>query len=476
MKVLLVTSHHRLVNSRWMPLGPCYIGALLKKNGHSVRIFDRLVEHHRAHGNADSVQNRMKSIILQFMPDIIGLSTTSRSIYDTVNCIAFIRDFYDGLIVAGGYHATAMPTESFNKIRGLDAIIVGEGEYPLLHLLDYERRSVSGILWKDDDPGKPIVPYRVSNLDSLPFPDMDLLDTDYYRQADTATIRGFNLRYVSLLTSRGCLNKCYFCSESLTFGSGVRYNSPEYVIENIAWVLNKYDINGIYFHDNDFLSAPDRVVEICRHIVNRGYHKRVEWCIQARSDNINKQVLKELKRAGCVKIEIGIESLVQQHLNDIGKRVKSSDQVYALHLCRKHGIRAHGYLMHGYNHETIDSLEEEFRRIKRLPLDSITWSVMKASPGTKFYLDYGNKYFENNEWSEAAIETYYTKKTFSSLSEDEKEKWMKRYFIPFAKRKARYSLLRNNGFMFFMQRIIKKISKSFSTKCKPQRPDNPIQK
>ena len=103
-------------------------------------------------GNKESVDEDMSSEILEFKPDIIGLTTISPLIHDTVTCVKYIRDFFDGIIIAGGHHATAIPEETLNKIDGLDYIAVGEAEYTMLSLAEGKDPSnIPGLFNRNSD-------------------------------------------------------------------------------------------------------------------------------------------------------------------------------------------------------------------------------------------------------------------------------------------------------------------------------------
>src|SRR4030042_3198126 len=151
MKILLITPLARYAMTRWMPLGLSYIASILKKNNHTVKLYDRFL---RAYilGDEDAVNLEMKSEILNFKPDIIGFSTVTPLIYDTLECVQYIREFYDGIIIAGGHHATAMPEHTLKKIPGIDFVAAGEGEYTMLSLADGKAPcSIPGLFPRDTD-------------------------------------------------------------------------------------------------------------------------------------------------------------------------------------------------------------------------------------------------------------------------------------------------------------------------------------
>ena len=124
MNILLITPLAGYTMTRWMPLGLSYIASMLKKNNHTVKLYDRFL---RANilGGEEAANLEMKSEILSFKPDIIGFSTVPPLIYDTLECVRYIRDFYEGIVIAGGHHTTAMPQYTLKKIPGIDLEYTG---------------------------------------------------------------------------------------------------------------------------------------------------------------------------------------------------------------------------------------------------------------------------------------------------------------------------------------------------------------
>ena len=446
MRVLLITPHFRDNATRWMPLGPCSIAGLLRTRRHEVRLFDRMVEHMNCRWNRDAVQRRMRDAIRTFQPDLIGLSAVSPAIFDTVECVRFIRDFYQGLMVAGGPHTTALPILTLERMPGLDAVVVGEGEYPLLDLVECGRvASFPGVARLNGRHRVLPRPAKIHNLDALPFPALEILDTNYYTERSTTVVRGFNRSCACLLGSRGCPNACSFCSESLAYGRGVVFHSPEYVVENIAQVVKDLGIDGIYFYDNDFLIDRARVERICELILRNGLQRLVTWSIQARADRLEANVLKLLREAGCVRLEIGIETTDQDALDRMQKDVRAEQNVRSIRMAQRYGIRVHAYLLGGFDGETVLDYERQLRTIKRVRPDSVQWNEVKLYPGTSLYAERGEHYYETHDWTEENLTGFAARSLLDPAAASVRRQWLQRRYHPYLKRRSRWSLLRNNG-------------------------------
>lgn len=417
----------------WTPLGLISIGASLKEKGHEVALFDRHALSVASVLGKKQVNEMLAAKVLSFKPDVIGFHTLSPIIHDTLECVSLIRPLFSGFVIAGGHHATALPEESLRKIKGLNGVVVGEGELALAQFAEgRDPCGIPGFWWKNPDGTiHHTPPVQIEPLDDLPFPDYSLLNSRFYLQKNHMTIRGFFLSSLSMITSRGCVRRCEFCSESLTFGRGIRFHSPEYVEEGIRALLAKYPIDGIYFHDNDFLIDLQRAEEICEAILPLQRERRFRWAIQARADRIDRNIIRRLKKAGCVLIEIGVESSLQENLDSMGKKTNTERIEEAIADCRDEGMSVHANMITGLEGETIGTLEKELNWLKRVKPHSFSWSNLEIHPGTSLYERKGNRFFESQEWNRGTILLFYKQSPLSTAPPEEKRIWLKKHYVPY---------------------------------------------
>lgn len=424
------------VSTFWMPLGLPFIAAELRKRGHTVAIFDRFAVQFKVGRHLEQVNQAMLGSIRDFRPDIVGLNTLSPLIHDAVECITLIRSNYKGTIVAGGYHATALPELTLRKIPGLNGIITGEGERVLARLADGEPPAdLPGVWWRNEETIQPPVApaAQIENLDSLCLPALDLMDMEFYTQRSNGVIRGHNLRAATLVTSRGCYRRCCFCAESLTYGPGVRFHSPAYVLKWIQHVVADYSVDGLHFHDNDFLANEARARDICQEMLKTGLHRRLKWSIQARAERLNRDIARLLKSAGCVLVEIGIEAGTQAELDRLSKGTTVEVNTSAVAVCRKAGLDVHAYMLTGMEDETIPDLEYRLAWVKRAKPTSYQWSQVAMHPGTALYREKGGDFFAKSEWTREAIDGYYSVYSLSTIPVEARREWMVRHFSPYAR-------------------------------------------
>jgi radical SAM superfamily enzyme YgiQ (UPF0313 family) len=451
----------------WIPLGLPFIAASLRVRGHEVALLDRYAEMAGDYPDIRRADVSMLNSVRDFRPDIVGFSTVSPLIYDTVNCVKLIRDFFKGIIIAGGYNATAMPADTLEKIPGLDGLLAGEGEEALCSLAGGEdHANIQGMWWREVSKiHAPALPFaRVAELDRLPLPAYDLLDMMMYTRRSVIPVRGHYLSSVSLLTSRGCRFRCRFCSESLTFGGGVRFHSPEYVLEWIRFLVHNYPhIDGLYLHDNDFLADPARAAAICEKLISAGLHRRLSWAIQSRADHLKQFPLDLLKRAGCSLVELGVEGCSDALLAKMNKGIKVDSNEKAVAACHAAGLAVHAYMLTRTEDETIQDLTERLQWLKKVKADTFSWHPLKIYPGTALYRDHGEAFFEHNEWTQENVERYYGTDQLSTIDPKERKRWMDEHYRPYARLSWRLNILRRNGlrglFLFFWHKLLDRIPK-----------------
>jgi anaerobic magnesium-protoporphyrin IX monomethyl ester cyclase len=438
MRVLLISPFFTLMPVRWMPLGLPFMAACLRRRGHQAAIFDRFAIQARMGRGVDAVDKAMLAKVNEFRPDWIGLSTVTPVIYDTVRCAALLRKAgFRGALWAGGYHATALPELTLRKIPELDGVVAGEGEEVLAQLADGMDPAALPGVWRREreEIRAPKVPKaQVAELDSLPLPALDLMDMRFYSERSEATIRGQSVRASTLITSRGCEFRCRFCAESLTYGRGIRFHSAGYVLEWVRELVARYPIDGLHFHDNDFLADGERVREICAGLQRLGLHRKLRWSIQARVDRLTPELARLIKQSGCVMVEVGIETGSQEELDRLGKKTTVDLGEQAVRICRRAGLDTHAYMLQRTEDETIDILEQRLAWLKRADPASFQWNDLRIYPGTPLYAEKGKDFFARSPWTEEAVVEYYSTDHFSNLQPEIRRAWMRKNYAPFARR------------------------------------------
>lgn len=264
--------------------------------------------------------------IQQLKPDVVAYSSTTgeHNYYARLNKI--IKSRYKNIFtIMGGPHATY-----FQRIldeADLDAICVGEGEYAFPELLEgleqgKDLSNLESIIVKGGKLKgmKPLV----QDLDELPFPDREL----FY---GSNNFRDNQVSIMNFMTTRGCPYNCTYCfnhafNKLYSGETGLRSHSVDYVIREILDAKRKYDFKFVRFVDDTFVIKSK---EWLREFSER-YPAEVglPFYVHSRFDLITPNNILLLKKAGCVVVQMSIESTnVELRKKILGR--KMSDEVIA---------------------------------------------------------------------------------------------------------------------------------------------------
>lgn len=457
MRVILVTPASKEGYEIWMPLGVCSIGAQLIRHGHQVTIFDRYVL--LQSNTIDEVNSLMVESVEDFAPNIIGFSTYSPTIYDTVDAIEILGKDYDGDIVLGGHHVTTFPELTLERIPRVNALFTGESEISLAMYADGKARdTIPGLYYRDGDRIKKsnVIKQRV-DLTSIAPPRYELLDMDYYTQRNIHTIRPFFCRVGSILTSRGCNNRCTFCTESLTFSGGVSYYPIETTVDTIEHLVKDYKCDGITIFDNNFLASREHAINVLNEIIRRGLNKKVIYCLQVRACDLDDEILALMQQAGIRKLELGLETGNANTLENVKKNVSLHTSEMAIKLCKKYNMSVQANFIMGLEGETIASLDSTFRWFKMLRIDNFKLPILKLYPGSLLYRQHGNRAIETKEWTKEFLDDYFTRDHLSSITPEERNKWEKQRLRPIRKYYHHTGIIRRNSLPRTIEYYCKKI-------------------
>ena len=367
------------------PLGIAYIASVLKeKAGIDAEIIDTTFFRGDKH---QFIDERFSGEPY----DLVGISCMTTMINDGLDIARTIKSHHrETIIIFGGPHPTVMPEETLASPY-VDAVCIGEGEETFCELVRNKGdfKGIDGIWYKgeeDDviknDPRKPI-----DDLDSLPFPALDLLPMEkyfqYWFQLDSVAR---NLKGVNILASRGCPYRCSFCQPTLSrlFGKKIRKRSPENITREIEYWKERHGINAVMFTDDTLTVDRNWVNELCSLFLHRNLD--IIWGCNARVDLAAKDLFAKMKEAGLRKVFMGIESGSQRVLTDIYDKMITHEKVFrAVATAKSLGLRIQGYFMIGAPTETEEEIMKTIRLARDLDIDEATFSITTPLPGTSLY-------------------------------------------------------------------------------------------
>lgn len=349
-----------------------YIAAHLKQKGHTCQILDGVAQPEPI----DQIVQKSKSF------DLVGISVVSAFVLRALELIqALKKEPGTPPVVVGGPHVTAMPESMLRA--GADLAVVGEGEATMLEIADHLGQSpgtIAGVARIENGQYMCARPRpRLDPLDQVPLPDRSLLPMHLYR---SSIARASAQPSHSLLTSRGCPGICSFCSK-LSFGTKVRYFSTERILEEFFLLRDRYGARDVAVWDDNFVSNPAIASAVCEGLQRRGFGRT--WSVEARIDTVNREVLRQLKAAGCTYIAYGIESGTQRMLDYINKRITLDQIRQTVAMTKAIGIPIRGYFMFGLPTETVAEMEATVRFALELDVELASFTLCIPLPGTREY-------------------------------------------------------------------------------------------
>jgi radical SAM superfamily enzyme YgiQ (UPF0313 family) len=370
------------------PLGICSLAAILEEAGYDVQLVDLAV----IEWDLEWLYKKLQS----FHPDVLGISALTASFPRTILISKYLREkFPDIPFVLGGIHPTFTDKKTLSENDQIDIIVRREGEITFLELLSALKegksfKSIKGLTYRDN--GRIISTEErpfIKDLDSLPIPAYHLLETiEIYNEVQSQLV----------VSSRGCPNHCIFCSTSAYWGHFWRGMSPSRVLKEMDILVHEYNATRIVFGDDLFTLNKKRVHHICDGLEERGNY--VEWLCSVRADSIDLELLKHMKRSGCVGVFIGVESGRQESLDKMRKKTTVHDNLQAVKMCKKADLETTTSFVLGLPWETEADIRETIDfAVNKLGSSEVIWSLLHPDVGSHIYNhleDYGIQFVDNN--------------------------------------------------------------------------------
>jgi len=407
-----------------VPISLPMIAGLLLKKGFELKIDDFMVEDF-------DFQAAIKAIV-EFRPDlaVINFSTlTYKDDREFVRCLR--RRLPKTHLTAIGVHVTALPRKTLQETK-LDSVIRGEPEMTCLKLAQalQKQKPFNQILGLSFKIGKRIINNRsrppIKDLDSLPFAARHLLKQDRY----VAPVH--NRPYTLLITARGCPNKCIFCTARQYYGQNFRMRKPDKIVEEIEQIVRVDKIRVLTMWADTFTLDKRFVLDLCRLIKEKNL--KFQWMCNARVDTVDLEMLKVMKKAGCIGVAFGVESGVQEILNKAKKGITLEQIERAFELTRLAKIESLAHIIFGLPGETKETIEQTLKFIDQIDPDYAQFYCAVPFPGTEFRaLAQKKGWITTDDWgnyeiNQAIIET-------PTLSQTELAKTRRRAVLRFYLRK-----------------------------------------
>ena len=388
----------RQIMKPYPPLGLLSLSAYLKGRGHAVEIYDSTF--------GDPLELLQK--LRQSPRGLLGIYTNLITRKAVLNIIHVAKQCA-WTVILGGPESANYPAEYL--AAGADVVVIGEGEATLAELIAVlpvagarRLQDVRGIYFKNESdeivqtPDRP----KISDLDTLPFPDREAIDhrkyLDAWRQHHGASS-------INLITARGCPYRCRWCSHAV-YGFSHRRRSPANVVEEIVGIVDRYNPDQLWYADDVFTISHPWLNRYAEELARRGV-RALPFETITRADRLQSEsVVQLLRELGCYRIWIGSESGSQKILDAMDRGVTVEEVRRATRLAQKHGIKVGMFLMWGYEGEDVEDIAATVEHVKESNPDIFFTTVAYPIKGTHYFEGVRDKVRLPVEWAVASDRDY----------------------------------------------------------------------
>jgi radical SAM superfamily enzyme YgiQ (UPF0313 family) len=444
-RVLLINPQRAAGEPITFPLGLAYVAAVLRQERFAVDVLDL---------NVTSSDIRVELVVklAEQAYSFFGITGMIINFKEAQKISAVLKCQCPQVpIILGGGLASAIPRAVFSK-TDVDICVLGEGEVTIVDLLTALSRGedishIQGICFKHSN-GVTFNQLRkvAAPINELPFPAWDLFPIAAYLGAGKK-----GGRHMDIVTSRGCPYRCTFCYKGI-FGDKFRGRDAENIIQEILLLKNRYGIKSFTIRDDTFVIERKRVVEFCGKLLDA--RVRLEWFCNGRIDRMDKELLKLMKKAGCVSIAYGIESGNSEILSKMKKDLSIEKAKDVIRATRKEGMTSLGYFIIGMPGENRETINDSIRFCKETGIVP-HFNFAGPIPGTELY-DYAVRsgyikndldYVLNMDWKSLSV-------NMTNLSNEE---------LLFLGKKASADVMVHNILLYPMQslRLLRSTQKEF---------------
>ncbi|MBN1870853.1 MAG: B12-binding domain-containing radical SAM protein [Candidatus Omnitrophica bacterium] len=334
----------------------------------------------------------MSKVFDSELPEIVGISALYNSNAGYMELIASTaKVLWPGvLVIAGGILPTNYYRYVLDEAPSIDAIVIKEGEKPLVGLLTAGDKKeylagAKGWMTRERLHEEPTMDL-INDLDEIPFFRYDLIDFDAYQKLNRYHgERSSDSIAVSVMTTRGCPYGCCFCASHTVHGKKIRRHSSERVLNDIHKLKELYKVNIILIEDDLFFIQKEYALEVLKGISKMNL--TIEFPNGISIQHMDEEMVDALKTAGLKMATLAVESGSERVLNEIiHKPYKKLSRVkYVVSLLRERGIYVRAGFIIGFPGETMEEILETKRFMKETGFNWVQIFIATPLVGSELY-------------------------------------------------------------------------------------------
>ena len=193
-------------------------------------------------------------------------------------------------------------------------------------------------------------------------------------------------RVLNVMASRGCPERCTYCTTPVTWGRKVRWRSPQEIVAEIKDAIENHGIQEVQFEDDTLTSDLSKLNELC----DLMKPLNIPWCPPngIRVDyhqGKHQELFEKMADSGCYQVTLACESGVQKTLDQANKRLDLELIPQTIRTAIDAGLYTHTFWMVGFPGETREEREETIKFAASCGADSYSVAIVNPLPGTELY-------------------------------------------------------------------------------------------
>jgi radical SAM superfamily enzyme YgiQ (UPF0313 family) len=451
MKILLIYPQYTHNNShdfRAPSMSLMYIAAELEKRNHKVSIYDASLGPITKKNNI-FYYGVTDEEVLKFLSknefDLVGITCSFTARWKFVKKIAEqVKQISQSTpVIVGGLFPTYQWKFCLENCDAVDCVMLGESELNFAQIVDNLSinrsiddacKNVEGTAWKFNNEFFCNQKEKYNDkLDELTFPAWHLLDLKRYFSYQK-NIYDLASPYFPILTSRSCSNRCRFCNMHITHGYRWRARTAKNILDEIEFLLKKYQVCHFYVVDDNFSFDAKRAKQICREIIKRNLKIKYNFYNGLSIKSLDFELIQLMKDSGCTSACLAIESGSEYVRNEIyGKKLNTTKIFEVFNWFKKVKIRTIGFFMVGAPGEKRSDFEETKKLVAKLPMNFATVGIFTPYPETELYDE-----CKKNGWllddsirSDNEVEMLSPVLRTPDFSPEEVNKWQREFYFNF---------------------------------------------
>lgn len=285
--------------------------------------------------------------------DVVGITFHTPSAYHAYGLADRFRR-RGACVALGGPHVTLLPDEARQHA---DVIFIGEAEGVWEEFLGgFEAGAYRSVYEPADAP----------TLEGAPMARKAL----FHRRDHTSGV---------LFATRGCPNRCDFCTIAKMYRHGLRRRP----VAEVAAEYGSFRGKVIIFWDDNLAADPDYAKVLFRAVAPYRKWWSSQVSVQAGRDD---EFLEAAARSGCKQLFVGLESISQASLAGVHKGFNRAEEYAGLiDRIHAHGIAVQAGIVFGFDGDTPAIFGETVDFLEAAGVQNATFNILTPFPGTPLF-------------------------------------------------------------------------------------------